>query len=91
MFSIILVLLLEQHAIFFAYISSLIVHNRTGNNLLRLVQVIWNVVLHWDKINNQSHDIVVALISEVELGFHRHKAGHQLQCSQIIAFVHFFI
>jgi hypothetical protein len=64
-FSIILVLLPEQHAVPFTHINLLVVHTKTGNNLLLLVQVFRHVVLHWDEINNQLHDIVVALIREV--------------------------
>jgi hypothetical protein len=29
-----------------------------------LVQVFWHVVLRWDEINNELHDIIVALIQE---------------------------
>jgi hypothetical protein len=51
-FGIILVLLSEQHAVLFAHINLLIIHTKTGNNLLCLVQVFWYVVLRWDEINN---------------------------------------
>jgi hypothetical protein len=77
-FGIILVLLSEQHAVLFAHINLLIIHTKTGNNLLCLVQVFWYVVLRWDEINNQLHDIVVALIREVILQFHRNKYVSQL-------------
>jgi hypothetical protein len=60
-FSIILVLLLE-HAVSFTHINLLIVHIKTGNNLLWLVQVFQHVVIRWDDINNPLHDIIVALI-----------------------------
>jgi hypothetical protein len=40
-------------------------------------------MLHWDEINNQLHDIVVALIWEVVLWFERHKLGHSLQHESI--------
>jgi hypothetical protein len=46
-------------------------------------------MLHWDEINNQLHDIVVALIREVILCFERHKMGHNLQHGHIGAIVHF--
>jgi hypothetical protein len=48
-------------------------------------------VLGWDKINNQLHDIVVALIQEVVIQFHPHKTHHNLQYGQIGAIMHFFI
>jgi hypothetical protein len=70
-FSIILVLLSEQHVILFTHTNLLIVHTGTGNNVLERVQVFRHVVLRWDKINNQFHDIVVALIQEVVLRFDR--------------------
>jgi hypothetical protein len=44
-----------------------------------------------DEVNNQLEDIIVALILEVALRFHRHKMGHHLQYSHIGAIVHFFI
>jgi hypothetical protein len=64
-FGVILVLLLEQHAILFAHIKLLVVHTETGHNLFRLVQVFRHVMLRRDEINNQLDDIVVALIREV--------------------------
>jgi hypothetical protein len=36
-FSVVLVLLLEQHVAFFAHINILIVHTETGHNLFTLV------------------------------------------------------
>jgi hypothetical protein len=64
-FRIILVLLQEQHVVLLAHINLLVVHTKTGNNLLSLLQVFRHFVLHWDEISNQFHDIVVALIREV--------------------------
>jgi hypothetical protein len=61
-FGVILVLLLEQHAILFTHISLLVVHTETGHNLFRVVQVFRHVMLYWDEINNQLDDIIVALI-----------------------------
>jgi hypothetical protein len=66
-FSIVLVLFLEQHVIFFAGINLLVVHSETSNNLLLLLQVFYHIVLRWDDINNKLHDIVVALIREIIL------------------------
>jgi hypothetical protein len=66
-FSVILVLLLEQHTILFTHINLLIVHTETGHNLFRLVQVFRHVMLHQDEINNQLDDIIVVLIPEVVL------------------------
>jgi hypothetical protein len=90
-FSIVLVLLLEQHAVPFVHNNLLVVHTNTDNNLLWLVQVFWYAVLHWDEINNQLHDIIVALIWEVILWFHPHKTCHSLQFDQLGAIVHFLI
>jgi hypothetical protein len=64
-FGVILVLLPKQHAIFFVGINLLIVHSETGHNLLKLVYVFWHVMLRWDEMNNQLHNIVVELIREV--------------------------
>jgi hypothetical protein len=62
-FGVILVLLLEQHAILFAHINLLILHTETEHNLFRLVvQVFQHVMLRRNEINNQLDDIVVALI-----------------------------
>jgi hypothetical protein len=66
-FGVILVLHPNQHVTFFVGINLLIVHSETGHNLLRLVYVFQHVILCWDEINNQLHDIVVALIREVVL------------------------
>jgi hypothetical protein len=90
-FSIVLVLLSEQHAVLFAHINLLVVHTKTDNNLLRLVQVFRHVVLHSDEINNQLHDIVVVLIREVTHRFYPHKTRHSLQYDQIGVIVHFLI
>jgi hypothetical protein len=38
-FGIILVLLQEQHVVLLAHINLLVVHTKTGNNLLSLLQV----------------------------------------------------
>jgi hypothetical protein len=46
-------------------------------------------MLHWDELNNQLHDIIVALIREVVLGFECHKTGHNLQHGHIDVIVHF--
>jgi hypothetical protein len=89
-FSIVFVLLLEQHAVLFTHINLFIVHTKTNDNLLSLVQVFRHVVLRWDEINNQLHDIVLALIREVILQFHPHKTRHSLQYGQIDVIVHFF-
>jgi hypothetical protein len=89
-FSMILVLLLEHHAVLFAHINLLIVHTMPGNNLLLLVQVFRHVVLCWDEINNQHHDIIVALIREIIHRFHHHKTCHSLKYGQIGAIVQFF-
>jgi hypothetical protein len=43
----------------------------------------------WDEINNQLHDIVVALIQEALLRFEPHKMGQNLQHDHIGAIVHF--
>jgi hypothetical protein len=48
-------------------------------------------VLHWDEINNELHDIVVALIREIILRFHLHKMHHNLQYGQLGAIVHFLL
>jgi hypothetical protein len=45
-FSIVLVLLSEQYVVPFTHINLLVVHIKTGNNLLWLVQVFWHVVFH---------------------------------------------
>jgi hypothetical protein len=66
-FSVILVLLLEQHAILFTHINLLVVHTETGHNLFRPVQVFWRVMLRRDEINNQLDDIIIALIREAVL------------------------
>jgi hypothetical protein len=47
-------------------------------------------MLRWDEINNDHHDIIVALIRETVLLFEPHKTGHNLQHSHIGAIVHFF-
>jgi hypothetical protein len=47
-------------------------------------------MFHWDEINNQLHDIIVALIREVVLWFEHNKMGHSLQYGHIGAIVHFF-
>jgi hypothetical protein len=47
-------------------------------------------MLHWEEINNQLHDIIVALIQEVLLWLECHKTGHSLQHGHISAFMHFF-
>jgi hypothetical protein len=45
-------------------------------------------VLCWNLINNQLHDIIVALIREAILQFHPHKKRHSLQYDQLGAIVH---
>jgi hypothetical protein len=47
-------------------------------------------MLHWDEINNQLHDIIVALIREAVLWFKRHKTDHSLQNGHNSAIMHFF-
>jgi hypothetical protein len=61
-FSVIFMLLLEQHVILFAHINLLVVHTETRHNLFRLVQVFQHVMLRRDEINNQLDDVVVVLI-----------------------------
>jgi hypothetical protein len=58
-FDIVLVVHPEQHAVPLARINLLVIHTKTDNHL---VQVFQHVVLYWDEINNQFHDIIVALI-----------------------------
>jgi hypothetical protein len=52
---------------FFACIILLVFHSEIRHNLLRLAYVFWQVMLCWDEINNELHDIIVALIREVVL------------------------
>jgi hypothetical protein len=47
-------------------------------------------MIRQDEINYQFDDIVIALIREVVLRFHRHKTGHRMQYDQSGAIVHFF-
>jgi hypothetical protein len=47
-------------------------------------------MLRWDEINNEIHDIIVALIWEVVLWFEPHKMGHSPQHGHIGAIMHFF-
>jgi hypothetical protein len=47
-------------------------------------------MFRWDEINNQLHDIIVALIREAVLLFEPHKMGHNLQHVHIDAIMHFF-
>jgi hypothetical protein len=61
-FGVVLVLLPKQYAISFSHINLLVVHSETRHNLLALVYVFRHVMLHWDEINNQLHNIIVALI-----------------------------
>jgi hypothetical protein len=55
---VILVIPLEQHAIIFARI----VHVETRDNFFIFIQVLWYLMVSRDEINNQLHDIVVAVI-----------------------------
>jgi hypothetical protein len=59
---IILVVPLELYAIIFACINILIVHDETRDNLFRLTQVFWHLMVQREEIKNQLHDIVVAVI-----------------------------
>jgi hypothetical protein len=59
---VILVIPLEQHTIIFTCINLLIVHAETLDNLFRLIQVLWHLMDRREEINNQLHDIVVAVI-----------------------------
>jgi hypothetical protein len=54
---VILVVLLEQHAIIFAHINLFIVHTDTRDDLFRLIQVLWHLMVRYDEINIQLHDI----------------------------------
>jgi hypothetical protein len=47
-------------------------------------------MFRWEEINNQLHNIVVALIQEVVFWFEPHKMGHSLQLAHIGAIMHFF-
>jgi hypothetical protein len=59
---VILVIPPKQHSIIFACINLLIVHAETQDKLFRLIQVLWHLMIRWEEINNQLHDIVVAVI-----------------------------
>lgn len=59
---VILVIPPQQHAIIFARINLLIVHAETQDNLFRLIQVLWHLMVRREEINNQLRDIVVAVI-----------------------------
>jgi hypothetical protein len=61
------VLIPEENIIHFAHINLLIVHTKTGHNLLRLVQVFRYVMLRWDEMKNQFDDVIVALTQETVL------------------------
>jgi hypothetical protein len=62
-----LMLLLEQHAVIFASINLLIVHAETSHDLLAVVQVLQHVMVRWDEINNQIHNIIVTVVGEAVL------------------------
>jgi hypothetical protein len=61
-FGVILVLLLKQHAIFSIGINLLVVHSETRHNFLDWYKSFGLCMLRWDEINNQLHNIVIALI-----------------------------
>jgi hypothetical protein len=52
----------KQHAIIFARVKLLIVHAEMVDNLFRLIQVLWHLMVRRGDINNKLHDIIVAVI-----------------------------
>jgi hypothetical protein len=60
-------LLPEQHAVIFASINLLVVHDETSHDLLAVVLVLRHVMVRCDEINNQLHNIIVTVVGEAVL------------------------